>query len=118
MIKTLTPRPVRRASREQIQRVGCRQTTAWWWIVETDQNKRTVTIEKIVPKVTVTPQHADDEMCIPVWNLPEERVAACLESGEFVDTGRTVPAGFVDAPVWRVVCPKLLASFAKLRLEA
>lgn len=57
MIKTLTPRPVRRASREHIQRVGCRQTTAWWWIVETDQNKRTVTIEKIVPKVTVTPQH-------------------------------------------------------------
>lgn len=59
---------------------------------------------------------ADDEMCIPVWNLPEEMVAACLESGDFVDTGRTVPAGFVDAPVWRVVCPKLLASFATLRL--
>lgn len=61
---------------------------------------------------------ADDEMCIPVWNLPEAQVAAFLESGEFVDTGKTAPAGFVDAPIWRVVCPKLLNSFAQLREQA
>lgn len=61
---------------------------------------------------------ADDEMGIPVWNLPEERIAAFLESGQFVDTGKTAPAGYVEAPIWRVVCPKLLAAFARLREQA
>lgn len=58
---------------------------------------------------------AEDEVCIPVWNLSEERVAAYLASGQFEDTGRAVPTGYVEAPVWRVVCPELLEEARNLR---
>lgn len=58
---------------------------------------------------------ADDEVCIPVWNHSEELVAAYLASGQFEDTGRAVTTGYVQAPVWRVVCPDLLEEARRLR---
>lgn len=61
---------------------------------------------------------ADDEVCIPQWNLDEELMAGFLASGKFEDTGRTEPAGFVDAPVWRVLCPDILAEAARQRAKA
>jgi hypothetical protein len=57
----------------------------------------------------------DDEVCIPSWNLPEPLLSSYLASGRFVDTGKTVPAGYVEAPVWRVTCPELLAAVGRLR---
>lgn len=56
-----------------------------------------------------------DEITLPVWNLPEDLVAQYLASGRFEDTGRLVESGFVKAPVWRVICPEILATVARLR---
>ncbi len=61
---------------------------------------------------------AEDEICIPVWNLPEDLVSEYLSSGKFEDTGRKEVAGHADAPVWRVVCPEILASAARQRAAA
>lgn len=61
---------------------------------------------------------ADDEVCIPQWNLGEELMAGVLATGKFEDTGRTEPAGYVDAPVWRVLCPDILAEAARQRAKA
>lgn len=61
---------------------------------------------------------ASDEICIPSWNLRAEILEGFLASGRFKDTGRVVPTGFVQAPVWRVTCPELLASIAELRAQA
>lgn len=58
---------------------------------------------------------AEDEMCISAWNVPQERLDAFLATGKFVDTGKIVQAGYVESPIWRVVCPTLLESFARLR---
>lgn len=61
---------------------------------------------------------ASDEICVPSWNLQPQILAGFLASGRFVDTGRVVPTGYVEAPVWRVTCPDLLAAIAELRSEA
>ncbi|NVL49872.1 hypothetical protein F2S72_08980 [Pseudomonas syringae pv. actinidiae] len=61
---------------------------------------------------------ADDEVCIPQWNFEENMLAAFLASGKFEDTGRTEPAGHVDAPVWRVLCPEILEAAARQRAAA
>lgn len=61
---------------------------------------------------------ADDEVCIPQWNLDEELMRGVLATGRFEDTGRTEPAGYVDAPVWRVLCPDILAEAARQRAKA
>lgn len=60
----------------------------------------------------------DDEICIPSWNLPEDLLAGYLATGKFVDTGKGATTGFVVAPIWRVVCPELLAEIARLRQQA
>lgn len=63
----------------------------------------------------INAQLADDEICIPKWNLPGDIMASFLKSGKFEDTGKTEPAGFENAPVWRVLCPDILASAARQR---
>jgi len=65
----------------------------------------------------VNAELADDEVCVSVWNHSEELVAGYLASGQFVDTGRTVTTGHVQAPVWRVVCPELLEEAKNLRAK-
>ena len=59
-----------------------------------------------------------DEITIPVWNLPEDLVAHYLASGMFEDTGYLAITGFAKAPVWRVICPEILATVARLRESA
>lgn len=61
---------------------------------------------------------ADDEVCIPQWNIGAELMTGFLATGKFEDTGRTEPAGYVDAPVWRVLCPDILAEAARQRAKA
>ncbi|HEK3608662.1 hypothetical protein PAE975_6069 (plasmid) [Pseudomonas aeruginosa] len=66
-------------------------------------------------------EHADirnDEICIPSWNFKPEVLAGLIATGRFVDTRRVVPTGFVEAPVWRVTCPELLAQVAEQRAQA
>jgi hypothetical protein len=46
--------------------------------------------------------HGEDEFCVKSWNENEPFVAPMLGTGLFVDTGRTVPFGYVRAPVWRL----------------
>lgn len=57
----------------------------------------------------------DDQVTIPVWKLSESLVAYYLHSGLFVETGLGVDLGYVVAPIWRVVCPKILGRAAELR---
>lgn len=63
----------------------------------------------------VEAQIEDDEICIPSWNLREDLLAGYLASGQFEETGKGAATGFVVAPIWRVVCPQLLAEVARLR---
>ncbi len=66
-------------------------------------------------------EHADirnDEICIPSWNFKPEILASLIATGRFVNTRRVVPTGFVEAPVWRVTCPELLAQVSELRARA
>nr|WP_181718345.1 hypothetical protein [Pseudomonas monteilii]QFX76311.1 hypothetical protein [Pseudomonas monteilii] len=58
---------------------------------------------------------AVDEVCIHAWQLSDQVLDLHLASGKFEDTGRVEPAGFEDAPVWRVICPELLAHAQRLR---
>lgn len=47
---------------------------------------------------------ADDEVCIKVWSENAAwapQVLAALKS-KFIPTGRSVPTGFVTAPVYRI----------------
>lgn len=60
---------------------------------------------------------ADDEVCIPAWKLEQTLLDGYLASGRFVDTGKITPTGFVQAPVWKVVCPELLKAIAELRQQ-
>lgn len=66
----------------------------------------------------VDAQIEDDEICIPSWNLREDLLAGYLATGQFEETGKGAVTGYVVAPVWRVVCPKLLAEVARLRQQA
>jgi hypothetical protein len=44
-----------------------------------------------------------DEYLIKTWSENEEIARTALESGLFTDTGKWVPAGWVEAQVWRVL---------------
>lgn len=48
---------------------------------------------------------ADDEICIKVWSENAAWVPQVLHQlqDKFVPTGRSVPTGFVSAPVYKVV---------------
>jgi len=48
---------------------------------------------------------AEDEFCVKTWSENEVLVAPMLATGLFEDTGRRVPSGYVDAPVWRIKDP-------------
>ena len=58
---------------------------------------------------------SDDEITIPVWNMPQELVNDALATGMFEATQRTEPAGRVEAPVWRVVDPSILDEISVIR---
>ncbi|MGP0171256.1 hypothetical protein ACSVIJ_05160 [Pseudomonas sp. NCHU5208] len=60
----------------------------------------------------------DDEICVPSWSIPQAVLQELIATGRFVDTRRRVPTGFVEASVWRVTCPELLAQLAELRAQA
>lgn len=49
---------------------------------------------------------ADDEFTVKSWSENEPLVEPMLATGLFEDTGRRVPSGFVEAPVWRLTDPK------------
>lgn len=46
---------------------------------------------------------APGEFLAKVWSENEEIAACALKSGLFIDTGRRIPMGFVEAQVWRIV---------------
>jgi hypothetical protein len=41
------------------------------------------------------------EFCVKTWSENEPVWPVALASGHFVDTGKRVPTGFVEAQVWR-----------------
>jgi hypothetical protein len=49
---------------------------------------------------------ADDEFTVKSWSENEPLVEPMLATGLFEDTGRRVPSGYVEAPVWRLRDPK------------
>lgn len=50
-------------------------------------------------------QLATDEVLVKTWAENEDIAAAVLKTGAFVDTGRRVQAGFVEAQVWQFAVP-------------
>lgn len=66
----------------------------------------------------VDAQIKDDEVCISSWNHHADLLSQILAKGQFEDTGEQRRTGYVEAPVWRVVCPDLLAQVARLRAHA
>jgi hypothetical protein len=57
----------------------------------------------------------DDEFCVASWNMPKEFLDGALSTGAFEVTDKEFPTGHVVAPVWRLVCPEMLAKIAKQR---
>ena len=43
----------------------------------------------------------DGEFLVKTWSENEDLAGGALASGRFVDTGRRVPTGHVEAQVWR-----------------
>lgn len=48
------------------------------------------------------------ELIIRAWDVNEDIAKAALQSGLFVDTGKRIPSGFVEAQVWRFTDPNTL----------
>jgi hypothetical protein len=46
----------------------------------------------------LAPRH----VAIKTWSENEQLAAAALASGLFEESGLTIPAGFAEAPVWRI----------------
>ena len=46
---------------------------------------------------------AEDEVLVKTWSENEELRQPALNTGLFIDTGRRVKSGFVEAEVWRRV---------------
>jgi hypothetical protein len=56
-----------------------------------------------------------DEMCIPVWNMPQAFVAEVLATGLFEDTGKRFPTAHVVAPVWKLLDQDMLEVVEAMR---
>lgn len=48
---------------------------------------------------------SDNEVAVKTWSENECFVDSLLASGYFKDTGKRVPAGFVQAQIWEVLKP-------------
>lgn len=44
----------------------------------------------------------DGEIIVKAWSENEQLAADALLSGQFIDTGKRIPTGYVEAQVWRV----------------
>ena len=44
---------------------------------------------------------AEGEFAVKTWSENAATVKAALETGLFVDTGKRIPTGFVEASVWK-----------------
>lgn len=62
------------------------------------------------PFATLTvnmPQHQhlleEDEVFIKNWSENESFAQAALISGYFIKTAKSIPTGFVKAPIWKVI---------------
>ena len=42
-----------------------------------------------------------NEFAVKTWSENEEIAADCLSSGLFIDTGKRIKSGYVEASVWR-----------------
>ncbi|WP_425953294.1 hypothetical protein [Ralstonia pseudosolanacearum] len=60
-------------------------------------------------------QLAEDEITVNAWDLDDELLQSLLASGKYAMTGRSVPSGYVEAPVWKILCPTLLEEARALR---
>ncbi|MFL1449163.1 hypothetical protein ACI77O_12280 [Pseudomonas tritici] len=60
----------------------------------------------------------EDMITVPVWKLRPEILDSQLATGKFEVTGLGVRTGHSVAPVWRVICPDLLAKAGALRNAA
>ncbi len=49
---------------------------------------------------------ADDEFTVKTWSENEALVEPMLATHLFEDTGRRIPTGYVQAPVWRLRDPR------------
>ena len=45
---------------------------------------------------------AEGEILVKTWSENEPSAQACLKSGLFIDTGKRVPTGYVEAQVWKL----------------
>lgn len=56
--------------------------------------------------LTVNLPHAkigDDEIIVKTWSENEDVARDALAGGRFVDTGKRIPTGFVEAQIWRIL---------------
>ena len=47
----------------------------------------------------------DGEFAIKDWSENESLSVQAFKSGLFIDTGKTIPTGFTEAPVWKFTNP-------------
>lgn len=60
---------------------------------------------------------AEDEICIAAWNVPDDVLAALLDTDLFVPV-RTFATCFARGPVWKIQSTELLGWIADARADA
>jgi len=68
-------------------------------VILTQDGQRFAILSVNFPFPEVELEH--NEFAVKTWSENEEIAADALASGLFVDTGKRIRSGYVEAPVWR-----------------
>ena len=66
-------------------------------VILTQDGQRFATLSVNFPVVKLE----EGEFAVKTWSENEQVAADCLASGLFVDTGKRIKSGYVEASVWR-----------------
>jgi len=66
-------------------------------VILTQDGQRFATLSVNFPEVELE----EGEFAVKTWSENEQVAADCLASGLFIDTGKRIKSGYVEASVWR-----------------
>ena len=66
-------------------------------VILTQDGQRFATLSVNFPEVKLE----EGEFAVKTWSENNEIAKQCLASGIFIDTGKRIRSGYVEAPVWR-----------------
>lgn len=66
-------------------------------LIDHEDGSNIATITVNLPEVKLAP----GEFCVKGWSENREIIEDCRQSGLFIDTGKRIPTGFVQAEIWK-----------------